>query len=112
MDRKHRFRMLKPHLMQYIHSGGEGCEPVFRELLRQERIVREELSGQVGQFAYGRPHGKSWDVVFNELSQILSPVQVQQLASRLLRDTREICMRLHEMSEIEKILVGEFGGEG
>ncbi len=112
MDRKHRFRMLKPYLMQYIHGGGEGYEPVFRELLRQERLARDELSGQVGPYAFSRPHGKSWDVVFDELSRLLSPVQVQQLASRLLMDTRKTCLRLHEMAEVEKILVGEFGGEG
>jgi len=117
MDRKHRFRVLKPHLMQYIHNSGVAYEPVFRDLLHQERLAKDELAeddfaGDVGPFTFRQPHGKSWEAVFDELSQILSPIQIQQLASRLLKDTRETCLRLHEMAEIEKILVGEFGGEG
>lgn len=112
MDRKHRFRILKPHLMQYIHGSGGEYEPIFRDLLHQERMAGDEFSGEAGPFTFRQPRGKSWEAVFDELSRILSPVQIQQLASRLLKDTRETCLRLHEMAEIEKVLVGEFGGEG
>ena len=117
MERKYRFRVLKPHLMQYIHNSGVAYEPVFCDLLQQEHLAKDELaedefSGEAGPFTFGQPRGKSWEVVFDELCQILSPIQIQQLASRLLKDTRETCLRLHEMAEIEKILVGEFGGEG
>ncbi len=112
MDRKHRFRALKPYLMHYLHGGGARHESILRDLLHQERLVSKELIQEGSPYAVGRGDEKSWEVVFGELSQILSPNQIQQLASRMLKDTREICLRLHEMAEIEKILVGEFGGEG
>ena len=112
MDRKYQFRNMKPHFMQYIHGIGGEYEPILRELLHQERLADRELAGEIGPFTFSQPPRKSWEIVFDELRQILSPIQIQQLASRLLKDTRETCFRLHEMAEIEKILVGEFGGEG
>ena len=112
MDRKHRFRILKPRLMRYIHGSGSGYEPILRDLLLQAGLAEDELTGEIGPYSFSGPRGKSWEAVFDELSQILSPIQIQQLASRLMKDTREICLRLHEMAEIEKLLVGDFGGEG
>ncbi len=98
--------------MQYVHRNGMRYEPVFHELFHQERMVDNELALERGPFARGWGNGKSWEVVFEELNRILSPIQIQQLASCLLEDTRETCFQLHHMAEIEKILVGEFGGEG
>ncbi len=98
--------------MQYIHCNGGEYEPILCGLLHQAGLARDELAGEIGPYTFSGPRGKSWEVVFDELTQILSPIQIQQLASRLLKDTRETCLRLHEMAEIEKILVGEYGGEG
>lgn len=103
--------MLKPYLMQYIHGDGGGFEPIYFELLRQERLAREKTTELNGMFANGRFHEKSWGAVFEELTQVLSPIQIQQLASRLMMDTKKICLDLHDAAEIEKILAGEHGGE-
>ena len=55
--------------------------------------------------------GESWEVIFGELSQILTPDQIQQLIERIVRDVQETGAFIYEMAESEKLLRGDFGGE-
>jgi hypothetical protein len=62
--------------------------------------------------ARGERGDNTWEVVFAELTDILTPVQIQQLFERLEKDFHATCARFHEMAEAQKLLEHDEGGPG
>ncbi|MEK6709198.1 MAG: hypothetical protein AABZ64_01325 [Nitrospinota bacterium] len=102
----------KPYLMRYIHSHDPNYEPVLRDLLDRENAVYDEMTKKRKVLKRGARDRDSWEVVFTELCQVLTPFQVQQLFASLEKDFRATCQMMHEMAETQKLLEQEEGGPG
>lgn len=113
MERFHRVRNFKPYLMRYLHSNDPNYEPVLRDLLDHEHEVYDEITSK-SDAPYPRGHRgtKTWEVVFSELTDILTPLQIQQLFDRMEKDFRNTCRMFHEMAEAQKLLGQDEGGPG
>lgn len=110
MRRLHRVRNFKPYLMRYVHNNDPNYEPVLRELLDHEHEVYDETTLSRNEMARGERGDNTWEVVFSELTDILTPVQIQQLFERLEKDFSATCTRFHEMAEAQKLLEHDEGG--
>lgn len=110
MRRLHRVRNFKPYLMRYVHNNDPNYEPVLRELLDHEHEVYDEITLSRKKMARGERGDNTWEVVFSELTDILTPVQIQQLFERLEKDFSATCARFHEMAEAQKLLEHDEGG--
>lgn len=111
-DRKFKIRKFKAYLMRYVHGTDPNYEPVLRDLLDHEHEVYDELTKEKMKFERGERRANSWEVVFRELTDILSPFQVEQLFDRLLKDFEETAELFHEMAEAQKIIQQDEGGPG
>ncbi|MBI3127350.1 MAG: hypothetical protein HYZ11_07075 [Candidatus Tectomicrobia bacterium] len=112
MERLQKVRNFKPYLMRYIHSHDPNYEPVLRDLLDHEHEIYDEMTKERKVLERGKRQRDSWEVVFSELSQILTPLQIQQLFAGLERDFRSTCQMIHEMAESQMLLDQEIGGPG
>ncbi len=110
MKRLHRVRNFKPYLMRYVHNSDPNYEPVLRELLDHEHEVYDETTLSRKEMARGERGDNTWEVVFSELTDILTPVQIQQLFERLEKDFSTTCARFYEMAEAQKLLEHDEGG--
>lgn len=111
VKRKFKIRKYKPYLMRYVHGGDPNYEPVLRDILDHEHEVYDELTKEDMKFQRGERRGHSWEVVFRELTDVLSPLQVEQLFDRLLKDFEETCNLFHEMAEAQKLIEDDEGGQ-
>lgn len=111
MDRFHKVRAFKPYLMRYIHADDPNYEPVLRDLLDHEHEVYEEMTRKK-ELDRGERGAETWQVVFGELTDILTPLQIQQLFARLEEDFRGTCQIFQEMAETQKLLEDDEGGPG
>ncbi|MEE9274760.1 MAG: hypothetical protein V3V62_05590 [bacterium] len=107
MKRKHQVRAFKPYLMRYIHGSDPNYEPVLRDLLEHEHEVYEELTEEK-EFQRGEREGRTWQVVFSELTDILTPFQIEQLFDRLCQDIKKTCDRLQGMAKPQKVEARSF----
>lgn len=112
MKRIHKVRSFKPYLMRYVHRGDPNYEPVLRELLDHEHEVYDDLTLNTKELQRGDRGDYTWQVVFDELTDILTPFQIQQLFERLEKDFSETCHRFQEMAESQKLLEKDEGGPG
>ena len=110
MKRLHRVRNFKPYLMRYVHNNDPNYEPVLREILDHEHEVYDETTLSRKEMARGERGDNTWEVVFGELTDILTPVQVQQLFEHLEKDFSATCARFREMAEAQKLLEHDEGG--
>ena len=111
MKRLHKVRDFKPYLMRYLHASDPNFEPVLLDLLEHEHEVYEELTKKTGALRRGERKRDSWEVVFTELTDILTPLQIEQLFDRLQKDFQATCEHLHEMAESQKLIEQEIGGD-
>ncbi|MDA1000982.1 MAG: hypothetical protein O2807_10780 [bacterium] len=109
--RKFKIRKYKPYLMRYVHGSDPNYEPVLRDILDHEHDVYDELTKNEKTFQRGERRANSWEVVFRELTDVLSPFQVEQLFERLLKDFGETCKMFHEMAETQKLIENDEGGQ-
>ncbi len=112
MKRLHRVRKFKPYLMRYVHNSDPNYEPVLRELLDHEHEVYDEMTLSKKEMARGVRAEDTWEIVFSELTDILTPVQIEQLFDRLEKDFSATCARFHEMAESQRLLEQDEGGAG
>ena len=112
MPRANQVRKFKPYLMRYLHSHDPNFEPVLRDILDHEHLVYDEMTKKRKVLKRGVRDRDSWEVVFTELCQVLTPLQIQQLFASLERDFRVTCQMFHEMAEAQKLLDQEEGGPG
>jgi len=91
MRRAHRVRNFKPYLMRYVHNNDPNYEPVLRELLDHEHEVYDELTLTKKEMGRGEREGNTWEVVFAELTDVLTPVQIEKLFDRMEKDFRSTC---------------------
>jgi hypothetical protein len=110
MKRLHRVRNFKPYLMRYVHNSDPNYEPMLRELLDHEHEVYDETTLSRKEMARGERGDNTWEVVFSELMDILTPVQIQQLFERLEKDFSTTCARFRGMAEAQKLLEHDEGG--
>ena len=112
MERSHKVQKFRPYLMRYLHSSDPNYEPVLRDLLDHEHAVYDEMTKKRKVLERGRRERDSWEVVFSELSQVLTPLQIQQLFAMLERDFRVTCQMFHDMAEAQSLIDHETGGPG
>ncbi len=112
MERINKVRKFKPYIMRYLHSSDPNYEPVLRDLLEHEGEVYEELTKKKKELERGKRGNQTWEVVFAELTDILTPMQIQQLFARLEKDFRATCQRFQEMAEAQILLEKDTGGPG
>ena len=112
MKRLHKVRNFKPYLMRYVHANDPNYEPVLRELLDHEHEVYDDLTLHSGELKRGERRESTWQIVFEELTDILTPFQIQQLFERLEKDFKKTCAHFHEMAESQKLLENDEGGPG
>ena len=110
MKRLHKVRGFKPYLMQYLHASNLNYEPVLRELLDHEHEVYDDLTLTTKKLPRGERGESTWQVVFDELTDILTPFQIQQLFERLEKDFIATCERFQKMAESQKLLNHDEGG--
>ena len=110
MKRLHKVRSFKPYLMRYVHASDPNYEPVLRELLDHEHEVYDDFTLETKDLKRGETGDLTWQVVFDELTDILTPFQIQQLFERLEKDFSATCARFHEMAESQKLLGQDEGG--
>jgi hypothetical protein len=58
--------------MRYLHASDPNFEPVLLDLLEHEHEVYEELTIKTGALRRGERKRDSWEVVFTELTDILT----------------------------------------
>lgn len=112
MKRLHRVRSFKPYLMRYVHNNDPNYEPVLRELLDHEHEVYDEKTLSKKEMTRGDREENTWEVVFSELTDVLTPFQIQQLFDRLEKDFSKTCDQFREMAESQKLLEDDEGGTG
>jgi len=112
MKRLHRVRNFKPYLMRYVHNDDPNYEPVLRELLDHEHEVYDEMTLSKKELARGERGGNTWEVVFAELTDVLTPVQIEQLFERMEKDFSATCTHFREMAEAQRLLEQDEGGAG
>ena len=112
MKRLHRVRNFKPYLMRYVHNSDPNYEPVLRELLDHEHEVYDEMTLSRKEMSRGERGENTWEVVFAELTDVLTPVQIEQLFDRLEKDFSSTCEKFHKMSEAQRLLEDDEGGAG
>lgn len=110
MEKLQKVRKFKPYLMRYIHSHDPNYEPVLRDLLDHEHTVYDDMTKKRKVLERGTRQRDSWEVVFSELCQVLTPLQIQQLFADLEKDFHSTCQMIHEMAESQKLLDQEVGG--
>lgn len=108
----HTVRQFKPYLMRYLHSHDPNYEPVLRDLLDHENAVYDSMTKEHKVLERGRRERNSWEIVFTELSRVLTPFQIQQLFASLDKDFHATCEMFHDMAEAQKLLEHEEGGLG
>lgn len=97
--------------MRYLHASDPNFEPVLLDLLEHEHEVYEELTRKKGELRRGERKRDSWEVVFTELTDVLTPLQIEQLFDRLQKDFQATCEHLLELSESQKLIEPEIGGD-
>ncbi len=112
MKRLHKVRSFKPYLMQYLHASDLNYEPVLRELLDHEHEVYDDLTLTPKKLPRGERGESTWQVVFDELTDILTPFQIQQLFERLEKDFSATCESFQKMAESQKLLDRDKGEPG
>lgn len=112
MERIQKFPQFKPYLMRYLYSHDPNYEPVLRDILDHENSVYDEMTKSRKVMERGTRDRDSWEVVFSELCQVLTPIQIQQLFASLEKDFHATCQMVHEMAEAQKLLEHEEGGQG
>lgn len=112
MTTRKEFRKFRPYLMRYLHANDPNFEPVLRDLLDFEHIFYDEMTKNEGDLSRGGRSVHTWERVFAALEGILTPIQIQQLVSRLEQDFKSVCEHLNEMAEAQKLLEHDHGGAG
>ena len=112
MRRMHRVRNFKPYLMRYVHNNDPNYEPVLRDLLGHGHEVYDELTLAKKEMARGEREGITWEVVFAELTDVLTPVQIEKLFDRMEKDFSSTCAHFRKMAESQKLLEQDEGGAG
>ncbi|MDA1000106.1 MAG: hypothetical protein O2807_06270 [bacterium] len=110
MFRREMVKKFRDHLMGYLHGTDLNYEPALRFLMNHEHEVYEELVANNGSFHRGDRNAEAWKTVFQELTAALSPIQIQQLLTRLSRDFMKTNIMIEEMAESQKILELKTGG--
>ncbi len=110
MEKEPEFRH---YLMRYLHSNDPNYEPVLRDLLEHEHEVYDAITAnQEIDFRRGERGTNTWRAVYSQLSNIISPEQINHLFDKLERDFSATCELFHEMAEAEKLMQEEEGGPG
>ena len=101
---------LRATLMAYIHGEFPNYEPVLCDLLTFEQALFEENQRKNGgTFERGRRAEKTWQLVFEELAGMLTPLQTEQLVDRLTKDFRGTCDLFVELAQTQKLLLPDEG---
>jgi hypothetical protein len=98
--------------MRYVHSGDPNYEPVLRELFDHEHEVYDDFTLGTKELKRGKMDDQTWHIVFDELTNILTPFQIQHLFERLEKDFSATCARFLDMAESQKLLEQDEGGLG
>ena len=101
---------LRGTLMAYVHGEFANYEPVLRDLLEFEQALYEESLRREGNgFERGHRAEKTWQLVFEELTGMLTTLQMEQLMDRLTRDFRNTCDLFLELNQSQKLLLPDEG---
>jgi hypothetical protein len=101
---------LRNTLLAYIHGEFANYEPVLRDLLEFEQALYERSLGEEGPaFERGQRAEKTWQLVFEEVTGMLTPFQMERLVDRMTKDFHGTCDLFLELNQSQKLLLPDEG---
>lgn len=100
---------LHNQVMSYLHGEKPNYEPFLLALLQREQEIFEEMAGRDNDFQRGARAERTWQLLFEELAEMLTPIQIEQMVFRLEKDVKATCELFNELSQSQKLLVPDEG---